>query len=589
MSYNLKTMVNDAENETDAKESTGRKKRAKREGFGAGWIIAFAIVLALGLGAFSWYQVARYGDNVIDIFADQQDAYVQLVLDQINLIEDGSPDDIIDGILGTIDSSNSEFWTLSRADSLVYVKDVAESNRYRGFSTDTYYNTDSAQQFIQDLSVNKVQHSVIEIDDRRFIISGVAFEYGGSVYRMCLLTSEHVVLDSNAYLAARVNLGVAIAICLCAMVLMALFVSLRGERWKRRAYKVEDENVELRQTIEQLNAQMYQEGLYDARNSLFDEEAAAMLVEKLIARKQVPTSFVYMVGDDRKAEQEVLSEATDVFGSRLIKFRLQDGFVLAFVGLDCPAALDALSALVTSPDIVRSLIVELNGDGASWEQIRSALLGSERIRMREDASSSSPIVVESAQHVAAAAAKTASQAAAEPHVAQHDAQPQAEEQLQMAVEPQPAPQLADEPQPAPEPQPAGQLATQPKPKAMQYDLATSVAGDGPVRYSVALPVSSAAQPSAEDLDPSPVDSEEGDVETFFVEAEIKVDVHRGSSDRVEAQPSVRVSSAREHEASRAALTDGGDSRGERGASEGQRAAGGRVIYRLGPHNKAGGE
>lgn len=359
------------------------KKRVKREGFGAGWIIAFSLVLAVGLGAFSWHQVVRYGDNVIDIFATQQDAYVQLVLDQINLRKDGSSEDIVSGILSTIDSSNSEFWTLSRAESLIYVKDVAESNRYRGFSDDTYYNTESAQQFIKGLTLNKVQHSIISIDDRRFIISGVAFQYGGSTYRMCLLTSEHVVMDSNAYLASRVNLGIAIAACLSAMVLMTLVVALRGEKWKRKTYEVEDENVELRETIEQLNAQMYQEGLYDVRNSLFDEAAAAVFVDKLVERKQVPSSFVYMVADDPSAEQVLLTEATRIFGNRLVKFRLQDGVAMAFVGFDCPATVEALSALTVAPQVVRSLILVLTGAGVKWDDIRAQLLTGERVRMAD--------------------------------------------------------------------------------------------------------------------------------------------------------------------------------------------------------------
>lgn len=82
-------------------------------------------------GALGAWQISSYDKSVLEIYAGQQDAYVQLVLDQINLQANRSDDEIITEILGSLDSSSGKYWTLSKEQALLFVKDVMETNRYK--------------------------------------------------------------------------------------------------------------------------------------------------------------------------------------------------------------------------------------------------------------------------------------------------------------------------------------------------------------------------------------------------------------------------------------------------------------------------
>ena len=69
--------------------------------------ISFTIIIIVGVLA--WVgnqQMKSYEDSILSIYAEQQDAYVQLVLDQINVLDDRSDEEIVTKILGSLDASN---------------------------------------------------------------------------------------------------------------------------------------------------------------------------------------------------------------------------------------------------------------------------------------------------------------------------------------------------------------------------------------------------------------------------------------------------------------------------------------------------
>ena len=80
-----------------------------------------------------------YEDSILSIYAEQQDAYVQLVLDQINVLDDRSDEEIVTKILGSLDASSRKYWTLTKNKALLFVKDVTETNRYKGLTSNTFF------------------------------------------------------------------------------------------------------------------------------------------------------------------------------------------------------------------------------------------------------------------------------------------------------------------------------------------------------------------------------------------------------------------------------------------------------------------
>ena len=135
--------------------------------------ISFTIIIIVGVLA--WVgnqQMKSYEDSILSIYAEQQDAYVQLVLDQINVLDDRSDEEIVTKILGSLDASSRKYWTLTKNKALLFVKDVTETNRYKGLTSNTFFSGDSANDFLQNLAVNKVSHKIIQMGDDRYVASG---------------------------------------------------------------------------------------------------------------------------------------------------------------------------------------------------------------------------------------------------------------------------------------------------------------------------------------------------------------------------------------------------------------------------------
>lgn len=214
-------------------------------------VAAASIVIAVIAGVSCWWQLVHYEDNLVDVFAQQQDQYVQLAVDQIKAA-DSDDAGAVESVLSSIAGSNSQYWTLSRDGDFVFVKDVADSNRYRGLPDNTYFDTDDAKAFVDGLADGSVSHGVVVIDGRQFIASGTGFSHDGNAYRICLLTGKSVVTDHNAYLTARVNLATTIAVALVVFVVFAIAMAVHNDRKRRCAREAGEEMARLRESVERL-------------------------------------------------------------------------------------------------------------------------------------------------------------------------------------------------------------------------------------------------------------------------------------------------------------------------------------------------
>ncbi len=256
------------------------------------WVVTvLSLALVSAVGFLAWLQLSNYERGVLDVYANQQDGYVQLVLDQINLNQDRSDQEIIDNILGTLDASGSRYWTFSRQDSLIFVRDVLETNRYKGFTTATYFHSESAKEFLSRLSgCTRVIHDTIRIEDVPYVASGVEFSYGGAEYKICLLTNAETVLDYNSYLNAKINLVVLAFVLLSIVVISLILLALMAERCRKKLWREVDENVRLRKSIEDLNRKIERGDLYDEDCTALKAGAVPLLLKKLAERKAWPFS-----------------------------------------------------------------------------------------------------------------------------------------------------------------------------------------------------------------------------------------------------------------------------------------------------------
>ena len=301
----------------------GKKKRSKI------WLVTLLVLLfAVATAVLAWAQLKSYESGVMEIYAEQQDGYVQLVLDQINLNKNRSNDEIIRDILGTLDESSNRYWTLSQKDALVFVKDVMETSRYRGFSTKTYFQSESARQFVDALQTDQVLHRTIQVGQRRFVASGVQFEYRGENMRICLLTNADVVLDQNAYLSAKINVCLLAIIELCVLALTAIGLTALSQKWRHAYLKESAQTAELRGTIEELNGILSRKELYDTRLMAFQSTVLPQLFQKIEARQAWPVHFTLLECDSAEDQDRFLSNTRLVLDRRVFRIILDDRQIL---------------------------------------------------------------------------------------------------------------------------------------------------------------------------------------------------------------------------------------------------------------------
>lgn len=239
------------------------------------------IVVVVACVAFAWYQIYNMESGILDVCATQQDAYVQLVVDQINLKENRDDEEIINDILSTLDSSTSKYWTFSKDRSMLYVKDVIETNRYKGLTTVSYYDSDSAKDFLDSLQTGRVIHKTIVIDDKEYIASGVSFSYGDEDYRLCLLTNKEVLLNNNKFMSAKLEIIILIGFMIVAAMAVILLYARRIDALQKRE-KQKEANIErLQGMVGELNELLTQKEHYDTRYQIWSRDSIKEFLEKL--------------------------------------------------------------------------------------------------------------------------------------------------------------------------------------------------------------------------------------------------------------------------------------------------------------------
>lgn len=297
-------------------------------------VISVLIILAAVIMAvIGWHEAKDYEKSVLAIYAEQQDAYVQLVLDQINVLDDRSDEEIVKKILGSLDTSGRKYWTLTKDQALLFVKDVMETNRYKGLTTETFFTSDSAAKFLQDLEINRVIHETIQMDGVRYAASGVIFEYNGAEYKICLLTNDTVILDNNIFLSSKIGLYVfgvlLLGLLLVVSMIFANVLDLREKRMKAMREHITGLNKVLTEQTEMIREMNW----YHTRWSVFKPSAMEMFVQKIVQRQIVPVVFVGLAFDSEEQRDYFLQKAQILLDEKVVRFEREygDGLVLLFL------------------------------------------------------------------------------------------------------------------------------------------------------------------------------------------------------------------------------------------------------------------
>lgn len=278
------------------------------------------VAAALIGGAISYIQLVRYEKGILEVCATQQDSYVQLVLDQINLKDNRNDEEIINDILKTMDSSSNKYWAFSKNQSMLFVKDVLETNRYKGVSADTYYNSKESSDFMNSLILNRVAHKIIKLDNKTYLVSGVLFKYAGQDYRLCLMTEKTVLLDNNTYLEIKVQMETFIIALLMAFVLVTTIYAFII---RKQAVKIDGMDSDIRDLCKRLssvNDRLMDKDLHDTRNNVWKQKAIVPFIDKLMEKECFPITFAQIECDDKASRKKFLERAVYILDRNVLRF-----------------------------------------------------------------------------------------------------------------------------------------------------------------------------------------------------------------------------------------------------------------------------
>lgn len=271
----------------------GRKIGTKKKYISLPMVLVVMTALVTGLVFLTAFELARYEDGIIDVCATQQDSYVQLVIDQINLKENRTDQEIIENILKTLDSSSNRYWTFSKEQTMLYVKDALETNRYQSLTADSYYRSDSATHFIESLMVNKVIHERISLDDKEYVASGALFRYGEEEYRICLLTNTTVLLDNNKFLGSKMELIIIFIVVYSLVFILPIVATIIYNLSEKKIAETEVDLTRSNRVVEKLNEKLATSDIYDNRTNLFQLPMINLFLDEYRNHREAfPLSFI---------------------------------------------------------------------------------------------------------------------------------------------------------------------------------------------------------------------------------------------------------------------------------------------------------
>lgn len=343
--------------------------------------ILFTLMIILLFAIVAFLLLKQFEQAILNIYSQQQDSYVQLVVDQINLQPDRTDEEIISNIIETLDKSSSHFWTLSKDETLIFVKNVTETNMYVGVPNDEYFISDSALEFLSKMMLYRVQHDMIKMDDVRFVVSGVLFEYNENIYKLCLLTDETVILDNNDFLSTKINMSI-YAIALIGLLLVVLLATeniLLKEQEKRIALndRICNQNVQIARLEKELNYV----NLYDSRWNVYNPKLLEQFVEKF-DKKKIPCMVYARIGFATKREKYVfLEDAQFLLDERVLRFDQSDTeLTLVFAGLKATTAQMLLERSGIQHESIKIFEAIEKKDGALLlEQLKQSILEEEHV------------------------------------------------------------------------------------------------------------------------------------------------------------------------------------------------------------------
>ena len=328
------------------------------------------IAMAALLSAYAIWQIHNYEQGVAELYAQEQDGYVEIVARQIELYGDIAGDAFVEDTIKMLDSTSQRYWTLDNSEYFLFVKSISETNVYKSFSTDTFYNTQSAKDFLGSLVNGKVRHSIISLEGVKYIASGIIFEYSGTEYRLCLLTDYEIMLTNNAYLSSKLYLMIVLILLIALLVVSVIYFAAKLIEARQKTESIKEINTELNNYID------YLDNVVMGRNQaaiITGEGKIVRLLHRIDERKVYPCAFV-RIKLETGSMMSFYSVNSKLLGDDVVWLRYcKDGFMLLFGGKTAEEAMKIIEDKLPQSDITENALAYHTDEKTSAASIYEVL------------------------------------------------------------------------------------------------------------------------------------------------------------------------------------------------------------------------
>lgn len=291
-------------------------------------LTAVVVFFAMAADVFIVYQLNNYETRFLEIYGAEQDGYVKIVLDEINRLEGQGTEADITEIISSLDATASKYWTLSKGDSILFVKSVTETNRYKGFTDGTYYASETASDFMNNLGNNQVGHQIIYLDEDRFIASGMIFTWQGEQYRVCLLTYDKVVLEDNVLLECRNSIIIILSLILALLIILSMIMSKKISHQAIKIDRQEERTIWQNQQIELMDEQLKREYAFSASKHVFKDTVLDEFLTTLDEKGVYPLHFAVFETESQEARDEFFEHMQIVLDNNVLRFSMDEQQIL---------------------------------------------------------------------------------------------------------------------------------------------------------------------------------------------------------------------------------------------------------------------
>lgn len=285
-----------------------------------GIITLIVALVSIMLEGFAFIQFTQYEKGFLQIYAQEQNGYVKTTLDQINRLGEDATEEKITEIIASLDATTSKYWMLSTENNILFIKSITETNRYKNYSADSYYSSESALEFINNMKENTVTDAIIELNDGRYVASGGIFLWQGQQYRICLLTYDKAILDQNILLETKnaiiIHLSLILILFLCTIIATAHIIVQKNIIIENH----QNLNKRLNRNLEALDEQLKREIAYDANNHVFSMTVLPEFLEKLDKKDIYPLAFAYFEFDTRNIKEDFLKDMSVFLDRDVLRF-----------------------------------------------------------------------------------------------------------------------------------------------------------------------------------------------------------------------------------------------------------------------------